>query len=374
MAEYARQYYQKITETYETRTKNRTITHKTCQKCGETKEISEFHANKGTYDGYATWCKPCKAKDARKWRKNNAKTYETRIKNRTITHKTCPKCGDTKEIDEFYTQICQPDGLEGWCKTCMVEANRKNKQKNTETYETRIKTRTITHKTCPKCGKKQKISEFHINKTTEKGVGSWCKTCEAIKKHQYVRKNTQTYDDRIKKRTITHKTCPKCGETKVIDDFTTARCFPDGLCGWCKTCRAEDALQYKLTPNGNLKRRQISHRRRLLEKGAGPEVSYDEVQAILRNQNNKCLKCGEKFVKKENGIFNYTVDHIIPISLGGTNDPDNIQLLCQSCNSSKHATIDRGNVLTFLVAMKIEKAKHMVYGEFKNDTNTVFGD
>ena len=32
---------------------------------------------------------------------------------------------------------------------------------------------------------------------------------------------------------------------------------------------------------------------------------------------------------------NYAIDHIIPLNLGGTNDPTNLQLLCNNCNSSK---------------------------------------
>ena len=32
---------------------------------------------------------------------------------------------------------------------------------------------------------------------------------------------------------------------------------------------------------------------------------------------------------------NFTVDHVIPRSRGGTDHPDNLQLLCGACNSTK---------------------------------------
>ena len=44
-------------------------------------------------------------------------------------------------------------------------------------------------------------------------------------------------------------------------------------------------------------------------------------------ESNKCLCCKEK--KK------LTVDHVIPVDWGGTSNIENIQPLCQPCNSSK---------------------------------------
>lgn len=40
-----------------------------------------------------------------------------------------------------------------------------------------------------------------------------------------------------------------------------------------------------------------------------------------------CLCCGEQ--------RKLTADHVIPLSRGGTNDIDNIQPLCRSCNTKK---------------------------------------
>ena len=38
------------------------------------------------------------------------------------------------------------------------------------------------------------------------------------------------------------------------------------------------------------------------------------------------------------GKGKYHVDHRMPLSLGGSNYPDNLQLLCPTCNLSKSAT------------------------------------
>jgi len=50
-------------------------------------------------------------------------------------------------------------------------------------------------------------------------------------------------------------------------------------------------------------------------------------QKIFDRDGRKCVICGAK--------EDLSIDHIIPRSKGGTNDPENLQTLCRSCNSSK---------------------------------------
>jgi hypothetical protein len=50
---------------------------------------------------------------------------------------------------------------------------------------------------------------------------------------------------------------------------------------------------------------------------------------MLKNNLEICVFC-----KTEKKI---TIDHIIPLSKGGTNDLSNLQFLCHSCNSKKSA-------------------------------------
>lgn len=46
---------------------------------------------------------------------------------------------------------------------------------------------------------------------------------------------------------------------------------------------------------------------------------------------NYCWYCGEEFEDKKE----LTIDHVFPRSKGGTNDMDNIIMVCKHCNSSK---------------------------------------
>jgi 5-methylcytosine-specific restriction endonuclease McrA len=76
-------------------------------------------------------------------------------------------------------------------------------------------------------------------------------------------------------------------------------------------------------------RKGASKRRARMMKAEGSFTSED-VQVLLSEQGAKCI-CGADF-----NIVEYTIDHVVPISRFGTNWPDNLQLLCGFCNSSKY--------------------------------------
>ena len=51
----------------------------------------------------------------------------------------------------------------------------------------------------------------------------------------------------------------------------------------------------------------------------------------LLRQSNVCALCGKPFAKMDDA----TVDHIIPLSKGGRDTPDNMQLAHNWCNQTK---------------------------------------
>lgn len=56
-------------------------------------------------------------------------------------------------------------------------------------------------------------------------------------------------------------------------------------------------------------------------------LSTTECLAVFDRDGYRCLHCGTR--------RRLTVDHIHPVSRGGTNDMSNLQTLCASCNSRK---------------------------------------
>jgi 5-methylcytosine-specific restriction endonuclease McrA len=70
------------------------------------------------------------------------------------------------------------------------------------------------------------------------------------------------------------------------------------------------------------------HRRRALGYGySGEHFTETEWLELLEACGGRCLSCGT--------AEDLSADHIIPLSLGGANTIENIQVLCRDCNSLK---------------------------------------
>jgi 5-methylcytosine-specific restriction endonuclease McrA len=68
-------------------------------------------------------------------------------------------------------------------------------------------------------------------------------------------------------------------------------------------------------------------KRHALKKNAPGTFTPEEWLKLLEFYGGKCLACGT--------AKDISIDHVVPLSKGGSNDITNLQPLCKPCNSSK---------------------------------------
>ena len=72
---------------------------------------------------------------------------------------------------------------------------------------------------------------------------------------------------------------------------------------------------------------------------------------LFLKRKGMCTACSQKIDAGKS----WDIDHILPLALGGTNEPDNLQILCRPCHRSKtsHSDIPR------IAKTKRLKARHL---------------
>jgi 5-methylcytosine-specific restriction endonuclease McrA len=78
------------------------------------------------------------------------------------------------------------------------------------------------------------------------------------------------------------------------------------------------------------KKRFYQSRRHARKLNAAGSHTLEQVSELFKKQKGKCLNCRISIK------IRYHVDHIMPLSKGGSNYISNIQLLCPRCNIKKY--------------------------------------
>ena len=97
--------------------------------------------------------------------------------------KTCTKCAKTLKLTDFPTNTGTKDGRGSQCRECCKAYNRAHKERNAPPSVT------LTHKPCTTCGIDQPIENYSKQIRTRDGHRPNCKVCEkAVNKERYARK------------------------------------------------------------------------------------------------------------------------------------------------------------------------------------------
>ncbi|WP_240410756.1 HNH endonuclease [Limosilactobacillus vaginalis] len=93
------------------------------------------------------------------------------------------------------------------------------------------------------------------------------------------------------------------------------------------------------------KRRHIHHNR--------PKISHAKRLRIFNKCHGRCHYCHKKLT-----IDNCHIDHMTPISKGGSNSDDNLTLACPQCNESKGTLTENEYLLKICDPRGVEHGKN----------------
>jgi 5-methylcytosine-specific restriction endonuclease McrA len=203
----------------------------------------------------------------------------------------------------------------------------------------------MDYKVCTKCSVEKPVSEFHIDTRYKDRVKyrARCKSCMHEDNMEWIHGNPDSARAIWKRKRKKDKALGRSWYNKIKessphysrDRSRRHRSDPDKNVLYKETARRHRAAnrdtyreyerRYASRHPENVSKKRRVYRYRII--GAG-ELDYDLWEEMVDKYSHTCLCCRRSDVE-------ITIDHVTPISLGGSNDITNLQPLCRSCNSKK---------------------------------------
>lgn len=165
-------------------------------------------------------------------------------------------------------------------------------------------------KTCTRCGESKELGLFEVAKRNRNGRGSRCKACVSALTSKWIKENPDKRREQSARDRDSHREQRRAAANERYRHLMDTD--PERV--------RRQRREWAKTPKGIIANRAARHARR------GAPLTQESREWWLSLIDPECRYCGEPATE---------IDHIVPISKGGTGELSNLVPACRSCNASK---------------------------------------
>lgn len=189
-------------------------------------------------------------------------------------------------------------------------------------------------KVCTKCGTEKPLEEFHRDKRGKAGRCAQCKVCTCARARGWY--ESQAGDPEFKARR-------KEQGARALKRWRAAnaesiKVYMDAYRKANKEAIAEQGKRWRTANAQRVTEKNQRRRARLLEAFVA-DVDREQIWARDEGVCQLCNIAIDRSLAWPHPL-SMTIDHIIPLSLGGSHEPSNVQLAHAVCNSRKCDRVD----------------------------------
>jgi 5-methylcytosine-specific restriction endonuclease McrA len=233
-------------------------------------------------------------------------------------------------LSEFHQDRRRKDGRVPWCRACVAGADRVRRQDRPRSFP-----RSDDLKECPRCKVGKAASEFHRRASSRDGLTSQCRACIKTYNRGHHAANPEPTRARAKQYQLDN---PEVHRESSRNYYARNR---DKAAAAVASWKANNAERHRANQS------RAQQRRRALQEGATRTVEWT-ADEVLERDGWRCevpvCRCPEGREIRADAPYrsqwHATIDHIVPLSRGGSDDPDNLRAAHHSCNASKGDLLD----------------------------------
>ncbi|MGE0541220.1 MAG: HNH endonuclease [Dehalococcoidia bacterium] len=172
-------------------------------------------------------------------------------------------------------------------------------------------------KTCTKCGQAFPHTPEFFDRNGKQGLRPDCKPCRYIQNRKWVTANPHKYAEYTGRWREKHREQYNAYDREYRE----------------RTRERRRQQQAESRANNRIRFRSYNAKRYAMLLAAEGTYSATDIERLYAEQGGLCRWCS---CSLDTG---YEIDHVIPLSRGGSNGPENLAVTCTSCNRRKSASL-----------------------------------